>query len=207
MVGVASVTLTLRFQSWKVLGNLCPSPTWSQSSLGPQPPRWSKWEEKGEIRIQSALFRAMGRNLHLNFIIVLSLAKLCPPSGEWWVGGKIAFVILEGGAAPMPSPLHQTTGRWCSFLLLVPPISSSFLFLLFFSSFPRQAAKWRLWMQARREEPKKGEAEPPSSRVPEGSRAEQWWGQKGVSQFIPSTLAPGRPVKAGPSAARLLSEP
>ena len=62
-------------------------------------------------------------------------------------------------------------------------------------------------MQARREEPEKGEAEPPSPRVPEGSRAEQWWGQKGVSQFIPSTLAPGRPVKAGPSAARLLSEP
>lgn len=63
-------------------------------------------------------------------------------------------------------------------------------------------------MPARREEPGEGEpAEPPSPRVPEGSKAEQWGGQKGVSQFIPSTLAPGRPVKAGPSTARLLSEP
>lgn len=63
-------------------------------------------------------------------------------------------------------------------------------------------------MEARREEPREGEpAEPPSPRVPEGSRAEQWWGQKGVSQFIPSTLASDRPVKVtGPRAARL-SEP
>lgn len=39
----------------------------------------------------------MGRNLHLNFIFVLSLAKLYPPSGKGWVGGKMAFVALGGG--------------------------------------------------------------------------------------------------------------
>lgn len=57
--------------------------TRSQPSFsGPQLPRWSKRKEKKKIRIQSALFNAMGRNLHLNFIFVLSLAKTCPPSGE-----------------------------------------------------------------------------------------------------------------------------
>ena len=55
-------------------------------------------------------------------------------------------------------------------------------------------------MQARREEPGEGEpAEPPSPRVPKGSKAEQWWGQKGVSQFIPSTLAPGVQSRLDPA--------
>lgn len=49
---------------------------------GPQSPRWSKREEKRKIRIKSALFRAMGRHLHLNLIFVLSWAKLGPTSGE-----------------------------------------------------------------------------------------------------------------------------
>lgn len=84
--GGGTRTLTPRFQSWNVLGSLSeplfPPPPGPNLPSGPQSPRWSKWEEKGKIRIQSALFRAMGRNLHLNFIFVLGLAKRCPPSSE-----------------------------------------------------------------------------------------------------------------------------
>lgn len=64
----------------------------------------SKWEEKRKIRIQSALFRAKGKDLHLNLIFVLSLAELAPPSSERWVGGweaaSIDYPLRSPGLGP-----------------------------------------------------------------------------------------------------------
>lgn len=110
------------------------------------------------------------------------------------------------GCQPLPSstPNHR---QMVFFPALVPPISSSFLFFSFSPPFPgkQPSGDFECWARRRNLGRRtSADAFPRSRRAP---KAEQWWGQKGVSQFIPSTLALAVQVKAGPSTARLLSEP
>lgn len=123
----------------------------------------------------------------------------------------MAFVILDGrGVGPHAFPHTKPTGRWCSFLLLVPLFPLFFSFSSLFLLLSQASSQVETLNAGKEGGTREGEpAEPPSPRGPEGSKAEQWGGQKGVSLQVLShpPLAPGRPVKAGPSTARLLSEP